>query len=158
MQRAWRPRRKASGGAKDGHIHVNRKLSHLGKKPASAGGNQGGGASGATTVLSPPEPVINCDEFHAVLAQVLERNDLPPAAQLHLNECGACESMIRDFETIAQRVRRLLPLEVDAVPDQWPRIRIELLREGIIHAEDCPGALAPFPKLVQNTSSPRRPR
>lgn len=137
---------------------MNRKNSHPGKRALGPLGNNEGGGAGATSVLNPVDTLMDCAEFHAVLAQVLERDHLPPAAQLHLGDCGACESMIRDFETIAQRVRRLVPLESAAVPDQWPRIRVELLREGIIHAADCPGDLAAQPKLVQNTSVPRRPR
>lgn len=130
---------------------MNRKSSQpIKRTPASA--------AGATGVLNPPEPVMDCADFHSVLAQVLERDDLPPAALLHLNECMGCESMIRDFETIALRVRRLVPLELETVPDQWPSIRLELLREGIIHSSDCLGDLPPLPKLVQGTSTPRRPR
>lgn len=101
-----------------------------------------------------------CAEFQDILARVLERDDLPVAARVHLSDCSACEAMLRDFEMIAQRVRHLVPLEMESVPDQWQKIRLELLREGIIHSGDCPAApVAPaLPKLVQNASTPRRAR
>ncbi|MGH9520394.1 MAG: hypothetical protein ACRD2D_12125 [Terriglobales bacterium] len=140
---------------------MNRKLSHSGKHGyahASLPGDAPGAAT--TTLVNPAEVIIACAEFQEILAQVLERDDLPLPARLHLSDCSACEAMLHDFEIIAQRVRNLLPQEMDAVPDQWPQIRFELLREGIIHSGACPDAALPpaQPKLVQHTSTPRRVR
>jgi len=92
------------------------------------------------------ETVMACGEFEVILAEVLQRADLPPTAQQHLSECLECASALDDFEAIADSVRQLPPID-EPVPDLWPQIRDILRREGVIHADgrDC----APAPKLVK---------
>lgn len=98
---------------------------------------------------------MDCGEFDLLLAEVLHRAQLPPAAQLHLAECSACASKLDDFEAIAETVRRLVPAEAEPVADLWPQIRDTLRREGVIHTDGQPCSPA-APKLVRSTSTPRR--
>lgn len=98
---------------------------------------------------------MDCRQFDLVLAEVLNRAQLPLGAQLHLAECGDCASLLNDFEAIAGQVRQIAVAEADSIPDLWPNIRETLRREGIIHANGAgcnPGA----PKLVHSATMPRR--
>lgn len=101
---------------------------------------------GTTTVMA---PAMDCNEFDLLLAEVLDRAQLPPAALLHLAECEACAAVLDDFEAIAGKVRLLAAAEAEPVPDLWPQIRDTLQREGVIHADVR--ACTPAPKLVKKT-------
>ncbi|HXE30485.1 MAG TPA: hypothetical protein VN515_01655 [Terriglobales bacterium] len=98
---------------------------------------------------------IDCQQFDLVLAEVLNRAQLPLGAQLHLAECADCAALLNDFEAIAGQVRQIAVSEADTIPDLWPNIRDTLRREGIIHANGsgCPPAA---PKLVHSATVPRR--
>lgn len=100
----------------------------------------------AMAITEITEMMTACDDFDAMLAQALHRDDLPPAALHHLAECPECAAALSDYEAIAESVRQLPPLE-EPVPDLWPQIREALRREGVIHADgrEC----APAPKLVK---------
>lgn len=99
-----------------------------------------------TDMTTVTEMMISCADFDTVLAEVLHRDDLPPAARHHLDECPECAAAVNDYEAIAQSVRDLPPLEAP-VPDLWPQIREALRREGVIHTDgrNC----TPAPKLVK---------
>ncbi|HXR98885.1 MAG TPA: hypothetical protein VN709_13675 [Terriglobales bacterium] len=93
------------------------------------------------------EPEMGCIEFETALAEHLDREQLPAAAQAHLAECAACAAVLSDFESIADQVRQLTPLESETIPDLWPEIRDTLRREGIIHFNGQ--TPPPAPKLVR---------
>lgn len=115
------------------------------------------GANGGYEAGTRPVAVttaIRCEEFESILAEVLDRYELPPAALLHLADCRTCAETVSDFETIAESVRQLPPLESEPASDLWPHIRETLLREGVIHADgfECSSSTKPLaPQLVQRS-------
>ncbi|MGH3184612.1 MAG: hypothetical protein ACRDOE_22275 [Streptosporangiaceae bacterium] len=99
---------------------------------------------------------IDCAAFNLLYAEVLRREELPAAGQVHLAQCAGCRAMLEDFEAIAARVRQASLAGVEPVPNFWPQIRERLLQEGVIHAsasecEAAPAAVPPpgMPKLVR---------
>ncbi len=112
--------------------------------------------SGSTEM---PTATITCCQFERQLAESLTRAQLPSAARRHLAVCSACAALLEDFELIAQRVRSLPAVESEPVPNNWPRIREVLLREGVIHANGQECASTPArrsPRLVHRSTSPHR--
>lgn len=96
---------------------------------------------------------LDCAAFELMLAEVLDRDQLPASAQRHLQSCATCASVLATFEDIAARVRRLPPDEAEPAVNLWPHIAAKLREEGIIHAdlESCRAA-APTPRLVPGSS------
>lgn len=115
---------------------------------------------GKTTVVA---ATMDCAAFNLLYAEVLRREELPPAGHAHLAQCPECAAMLEDFEAIAARVRQASRAGVEPVPNLWPQIRERLLREGVIHstASECEAAApAPTghaaPRLVRRPSAPVR--
>jgi len=102
-------------------------------------------ATATTTTVA----AMDCVEFDRLLAEALRRDDLPLAARLHLDDCPACAAKLDDFEAIAQSVRQLSASLTEPVPNQWPQIRLALLREGIIHPDGNACVGVPAPRLVR---------
>lgn len=76
---------------------------------------------------------VGCAEFDLLLAEVLHRDQLPPAGRVHLSDCAECTAKMEDFEVIADSVRLLANAESEPMADLWPQIRAKLLAEGVIH-------------------------
>lgn len=119
--------------------------------------------STATSDTRPPalteaQLELGCAAFEEMLAEHLERANLPPAARLHLEACPACTGLIESFEAIAAQVRQLPPHAPEPATDLWPQIADVLRREGVIHADgnECRAASAPGPKLVHRAPAARR--
>ncbi|MGH9412965.1 MAG: hypothetical protein ACRD4Q_06025 [Candidatus Acidiferrales bacterium] len=99
-----------------------------------------------------PQP-LDCAAFELMLAEVLDRDQLPLSARRHLQTCAACANVLATFEDIAARVRLLPPDEAEPSVNLWPHIAARLRAEGIIHAdlESC-RASVPAPRLVSRGS------
>lgn len=109
-----------------------------------------------STARAPSESgaeALDCAAFELMLAEVLDRDQLPQSARRHLQSCAACASVLTTFEDIAARVRRLPADEAEPSVNLWPHIASKLREEGIIHAdlESCRAA-APTPRLVPGSS------
>ncbi|MGH9415163.1 MAG: hypothetical protein ACRD01_00900 [Terriglobales bacterium] len=76
---------------------------------------------------------VSCAEFDLLLAEVLHRDQLPPAGRIHMSDCAECTAKMDDFEVIADSVRLLANAEAEPMADLWPQIRAQLLAEGVIH-------------------------
>lgn len=113
-------------------------------------------APGATAA-----PEMDCASFERLLAEVLDRERLPPRGRQHLRQCAACERTLATYESIARQVRQLPSADLEPANDLWPHIAARLREEGVIHAneDDCRTAMAPHPpapRLVPSAPESRR--
>ncbi|HEY8056412.1 MAG TPA: hypothetical protein VIE13_10940 [Terriglobales bacterium] len=105
-----------------------------------------------------PEVALDCAAFELMLAEHLDRSNLPLSARLHLQACSACAATVVSFETIAAEVRQLSPHALEPGTDLWPQIAAILREEGVIHADgdECRAASSPGPRLVHPAPAARR--
>ncbi|MGH9486540.1 MAG: hypothetical protein ACRD04_02985 [Terriglobales bacterium] len=106
---------------------------------------------------APQNQSLDCAGFELMLAEVLDRDLLPPSGRRHLRHCPECSSLLASFESIADRVRQLPPDDHEPGTDLWPHIAARLRQEGIIHnsLDQCRASL-PAPQLVHRAPTAHR--
>lgn len=93
---------------------------------------------------------MNCHEFENALAEVLDSERLSAVEKEHMAHCERCSRLASQLELIAGKAKQLA--NVEPAVDLWPRIRVQLEKEGIIRNNPNSGS---FTSASSSTTRPK---